>query len=137
MTLFLFFTDTFDIQNILFYFLLKNFNLYFCLLDHSFSILLFKTKKNSLSVTTNDTIMKIKNGSAWGLFLCICCCFSCQQEKTFRVLQFNIRQEGAVVEKGFEAVADEIARSKADFVTLSEVRNYHHTRFCDRIVEAL
>lgn len=39
--------------------------------------------------------------------------------------------------KGFEAVADEIARSKADFVTLSEVRNYHHTRFCDRIVEAL
>ena len=111
--------------------------MYFCLLDHSFSILLFKTKKNSLSVTTNDTIMKIKNGSAWGLFLCICCCFSCQQEKTFRVLQFNIWQEGAVVEKGFEAVADEIARSKADFVTLSEVRNYHHTRFCDRIVEAL
>lgn len=24
-----------------------------------------------------------------------------------------------------------------DFVTLSEVRNYHNTRFCDRIVEAL
>lgn len=62
---------------------------------------------------------------------------SCQQEKTFRVLQFNIWQEGAVVKGGFDAIADEIVRSNADFVTLSEVRNYHQTRFCDRIVEAL
>ena len=62
---------------------------------------------------------------------------SCQQEKTFRVLQFNIWQEGAVVKGGFDAIADEIVRSNADFVTLSEVRNYHQTRFCDQIVEAL
>lgn len=62
---------------------------------------------------------------------------SCQQEKTFKVLQFNIWQEGAVVKGGFDAIADEIVRSNADFVTLSEVRNYHQTRFCDRIVEAL
>ena len=63
----------------------------------------------------------------------------CKQEKTttFKVLQFNIWQEGTVVRGGFDAVADEIARSGADFVTLSEVRNYHQTRFCDRIVEAL
>ena len=61
---------------------------------------------------------------------------SCQQEKTFKVLQFNIWQEGAVVKGGFDAIADEIVRSNADFVTLSEVRNYHQTRFCDRIVEA-
>ena len=52
---------------------------------------------------------------------------SCQQEKTFKVLQFNIWQEGAVVKGGFDAIADEIVRSNADFVTLSEVRNYHQT----------
>lgn len=63
--------------------------------------------------------------------------FSCRQEKIFKVLQFNIWQEGVMVPGGFEAIADEIARSGADFVTLSEVRNYRQTRFCDRIVEAL
>lgn len=62
---------------------------------------------------------------------------ACQKRETFKVLQFNIWQEGTVVENGFNAVADEIIRSDADFVTLSEVRNYHNTRFCDRIVEAL
>lgn len=61
----------------------------------------------------------------------------CRQEKEFKVLQFNIWQEGTVVEGGFDAVADQIIRSGADFVTLSEVRNYNNTRFCDRIVEAL
>lgn len=62
---------------------------------------------------------------------------ACQQTETFKVLQFNIWQEGTVVKNGFDALADEIVRSNADFVTLSEVRNYHNTRFCDRIVEAL
>ena len=37
---------------------------------------------------------------------------SCQQEKTFRVLQFNIWQEGAVVKGGFDAIADEIVRKR-------------------------
>lgn len=53
------------------------------------------------------------------------------------VLQFNIWQEGTKVGGGFEAIADEIARLQPDFVTLSEVRNYNSTRFCDRIIEAL
>lgn len=65
------------------------------------------------------------------------CLASCKQEKTFKMLQFNIWQEGTTVKGGFDAMADEIIRSDADFVTLSEVRNYHDTRFCDRIVEAL
>ena len=52
---------------------------------------------------------------------------SCQKTETFKVLQFNIWQEGTVVEGGFEALADEIVRSNADFVTLSEVRNYRNT----------
>lgn len=71
------------------------------------------------------------------LLLAVFCFSSCQKTETFKVLQFNIWQEGAVVKGGFDAVADEIVRSDADFVTLSEVRNYHNTRFCDRIVEAL
>lgn len=71
------------------------------------------------------------------LFMITFCFSSCQKTETFKVLQFNIWQEGTVVENGFDAVADEIVRSDADFVTLSEVRNYHNTRFCDRIVEAL
>lgn len=75
---------------------------------------------------------------ATALLLTIMFCFSsCQKTETFRVLQFNIWQEGTVVKNGFDAVADEIVRSDADFVTLSEVRNYRNTRFCDRIVEAL
>lgn len=53
------------------------------------------------------------------------------------VMQFNVWQEGTSVPGGFEAMADEIARQSPDIVTLSEVRNYNDTRFCDRIVEAL
>lgn len=56
---------------------------------------------------------------------------------TISLLQFNIWQEGTVVSGGFDTVADEIAKADADFVTLSEVRNYKDTRFCDRIVEKL
>ena len=59
---------------------------------------------------------------------------SCHKTETFKVLQFNIWQEGTVVKGGFEALADEIVRSNADFVTLSEVRNYRNTRFCDLIL---
>ena len=53
------------------------------------------------------------------------------------VLQWNVWQEGSVVPGGFDAIANEIARLKPDFVTFSEVRNYNHTDFSARIVEAL
>lgn len=59
------------------------------------------------------------------------------REKEVSILQFNIWQEGTMVEGGYEAIADEIARLRPTFVTLSEVRNYHGTRFCDRITESL
>lgn len=55
----------------------------------------------------------------------------------FTVLQWNIWQEGTVVPGGYDAIVDEIVRLKPDFVTFSEVRNYHNTRFCDRIVTSL
>ncbi len=59
------------------------------------------------------------------------------KEKTIRVLQFNIWQEGTVVEGGFQAVVDEIIRTGADLVCLSEVRNYNSCRLDQRLVEAL
>lgn len=58
-------------------------------------------------------------------------------DKEFTVLQWNIWQEGTVVEGGYEAIVNEIVRLKPDFVTFSEVRNYNQTRFCDRIVRSL
>lgn len=60
-----------------------------------------------------------------------------EPKKEISVLQFNIWQEGTVINGGFDAIADEIARLEPDFVTLSEVRNYRGTRFCDRVVKAL
>ncbi|MGY5253039.1 endonuclease/exonuclease/phosphatase family protein [Sphingobacterium spiritivorum] len=60
-----------------------------------------------------------------------------QESKNLRVLQFNIWQEGTVVPGGFEAIANEIARLKPDLIAFSEVRNYHNTKFNERIVEAL
>lgn len=57
--------------------------------------------------------------------------------ETFKVLQFNIWQEGTTVPEGYSAIVDQIIESDADFITLSEVRNYKDTRFCDRIVQSL
>lgn len=53
------------------------------------------------------------------------------------VLQWNVWQEGSVVPGGLEAIVDEIARLRPDFVTFSEVRNYNNTDFSQRITEAL
>lgn len=57
--------------------------------------------------------------------------------REIKVLQLNIWQEGTSVPGGYESMVDEIAFADADFVMLSEVRNYNDTRFCDRIVESL
>ena len=70
-----------------------------------------------------------------GLSVMLC---SCAQKGTeFTVLQWNIWQEGTMVPGGYDAIVDEIERLRPDFVTFSEVRNYHGTRFCDRIVASL
>ena len=64
---------------------------------------------------------------------------SCKPEakKNVSVLALNIWQEGTVVEDGYKAIVNEVARLEPDFVCLSEVRNYNNTRFCDRIVQSL
>lgn len=56
---------------------------------------------------------------------------------TITVLQWNIWQEGTMIQGGYDAIVDEIVRLRPDFVTFSEVRNYHNTRFCDRITKSL
>lgn len=56
---------------------------------------------------------------------------------TLRILQFNVWQEGTMVDGGYEAIVSEIARLQPDFVTLSEVRNYSGTDFTARLVESL
>lgn len=53
------------------------------------------------------------------------------------VLQLNIWQEGTMVPGGYNAIVEEIADIDADFVTLSEVRNYNNSRLCDRLVASL
>lgn len=63
--------------------------------------------------------------------------FSSSARNEFTVLQWNIWQEGTMVKGGYNAIINEIVRLKPDFVTLSEVRNYNDTRFCDRIVSSL
>lgn len=40
-------------------------------------------------------------------------------------------------ERGFEAIADEVARLEPDIVLFSEVRNYHGKQFISRILQAL
>lgn len=53
------------------------------------------------------------------------------------VLQWNVWQEGTMVKGGYDAIVDEIVKHRPDFVTLSEVRNYHGTNFAQRIVQSL
>ncbi|MBN2651192.1 MAG: endonuclease/exonuclease/phosphatase family protein [Spirochaetales bacterium] len=59
------------------------------------------------------------------------------QSQKLTVLQFNIWQEGTVVPGGFDAIVEEILRTDAELVALSEVRNYGGVRFDQKIVAAL
>ncbi|WP_298063351.1 endonuclease/exonuclease/phosphatase family protein [uncultured Rikenella sp.] len=67
----------------------------------------------------------------------LCAAWETADAREIKVLQLNIWQEGTSVSGGYESLIDEIAYADADFVMLSEVRNYNDTRFCDRIVESL
>lgn len=73
----------------------------------------------------------------WTAFLLIALASHSKGRGEFTVLQWNVWQEGTMVPGGYEAIVDEIVRLNPDFVTFSEVRNYHNTRFNDRIVASL
>lgn len=70
----------------------------------------------------------------WALLLVACKPVG-KQEIT--MLQWNIWQEGVVVEGGYDAIVNEIERLHPDFVTLSEVRNYEGVDFTQRLVDSL
>jgi endonuclease/exonuclease/phosphatase family metal-dependent hydrolase len=59
------------------------------------------------------------------------------QNNEVKVLSLNIWQEGTQVDGGYDAIVKEVVRLNPDFVTFSEVRNYHDTSFSKRIVESL
>ncbi len=73
-----------------------------------------------------------------GVILCLLL-FNCNKEKqrNLNVLQFNIWQEGTVVENGFNAIIEEIIRTNADLIAFSEVRNYNNVDFDQHIIKAL
>lgn len=63
---------------------------------------------------------------------------ACQsKEQQISVMQFNIWQEGTVIEGGYEAIVEELAHHKPDFVTLSEVRNYNDIDFTAKLIKDL
>lgn len=57
--------------------------------------------------------------------------------KAIKLLQFNIWQEGTVVEGGFPAIVDQIVALDPDLITFSEVRNYNGVSFIPRLLDAL
>lgn len=71
-------------------------------------------------------------------FLLLCCAVLLPgRAAEITVLQWNVWQEGTVVEGGYEAIVSEIARLRPDFVTLSEVRNYGGADFIARLCRSL
>eukprot|EP01054_Gregarina_sp_Poly1_P004825 Gregarina_sp_Poly_1__4824@NODE_256_length_10541_cov_633_466679_g223_i0_p4_GENE_NODE_256_length_10541_cov_633_466679_g223_i0NODE_256_length_10541_cov_633_466679_g223_i0_p4_ORF_typecomplete_len347_score39_94Exo_endo_phos/PF03372_23/9_3e10_NODE_256_length_10541_cov_633_466679_g223_i064127452 len=57
--------------------------------------------------------------------------------RELRIFQFNTWQEGGRVKGGFESIVDEIVRSDADVVTLSEVRRRFLGSFLRKLVRVL
>ena len=55
----------------------------------------------------------------------------------YTILQWNIWQEGTMVEGGYDAIVEEIHRLSPDFVTLSEVRNYKDVDFTAKLTSDL
>lgn len=59
------------------------------------------------------------------------------KEHSISVLQFNIWQEGTMVEDGFNLIVDNIIQADPDMVTFSEVRNYDDVDFISSLTKAL
>ena len=63
---------------------------------------------------------------------------ACQPSgKQLTVLQFNIWQEGTVVNQGYEGIIDNIVSLSPDLITFSEVRNYNGESLIPRLVKDL
>ncbi|TAJ09761.1 endonuclease/exonuclease/phosphatase family protein [Marinilabiliaceae bacterium JC017] len=62
---------------------------------------------------------------------------STEQKASFKVLQFNVWQEGTMVTDGLDRIANVISESGADIVTFSEVRNYNNEDWLSKVKDAL
>ncbi len=62
---------------------------------------------------------------------------ACHPEKKIKVLQFNIWQEGTIVENGFSSIVQNIKALDPDLVTFSEVRNYNGVSFIPHLLSEL
>ena len=71
------------------------------------------------------------------IFLSVITFGATAQNKQVKVLSLNIWQEGTQIEKGYDAIVEEVARLNPDFVTFSEVRNYKGNSFSKRIIKSL
>ncbi len=59
------------------------------------------------------------------------------EERELKVLQFNIWQEGTMVENGFFGIVRTIVLLEPDLITFSEVRNYDGVDFIARLLSEL
>lgn len=57
--------------------------------------------------------------------------------RDLKFFQINVWQEGTSVTGGYDAIVNEVARAGADFVFLSEVRNYNNVDFTNKLVQSL
>lgn len=71
----------------------------------------------------------------FSLLIILASCTS--NKKELSVLQFNIWQEGTVVNNGFDAIVENIIHVNPDMVTFSEVRNYNGVDFISHVVAEL
>lgn len=71
-------------------------------------------------------------GAIW-----LCCTLCAKVGSDITVLQWNVWQEGTMVPGGEDAIVNELVRLQPDFVTLSEVRNYHGTDFMRKLTHRL
>lgn len=85
----------------------------------------------------SELLINFKRGVLLLSLLVVCQAFSQQHNQDLKVLQFNIWQEGTMVPNGFEAIIEEILRSEAELIALSEVRNYKNEILAEKLVKAL
>jgi len=81
--------------------------------------------------------MRLFKGICILIFCGIILSCNAQKQLQINVLQFNVWQEGTVIEGGFDAIIDIIIQTKADVIALSEVRNYNGIGLDETMVAVL
>jgi hypothetical protein len=60
-----------------------------------------------------------------------------RSKETFTVMQFNVWQEGTMVDKGMDKITDVILELQPGIVTFSEIRNYHNEDWITKLLTGL